>query len=297
MITYIDRKTGELKFEKVAGEKSLKWLYNSPIGMNVLELIVKKKIFSYFYGKMQDFTISKGKINDFIKKYEIDETEFKIPKNKYKNFNNFFARELKEEFRPISNELTSLISPCDGRVLAYQKIDKDNLIQVKGVAYKMQELLISEELASKYVNGSCIVIRLCPTDYHRFHFPDSGIPIAPEKIKGSYYSVNPIALNKVAQVYCSNKREITILHSDNFGDVGIIEVGATCVGSIVQTFVPFSKVRRGEEKGYFKFGGSTVILLLKEGTAYIDEDLLRNTQDGIETKVEMGMKIATKLNQ
>jgi phosphatidylserine decarboxylase len=296
MITYIDRKTGELKFEKVAGEKSLKWLYNSPIGMNVLELIVKRKIFSYFYGKMQDFSLSKGKINNFIKNYEIDEKEFKMPKHKYKNFNDFFARELKEECRPINNDQTSLISPGDGRVFAYQKIDNDNLIQVKGVAYKMQDLLGNEELALKYTNGSCIVIRLCPTDYHRFHFPDSGIPVAPEKIKGDYYSVNPIALNKIAQLYCSNKREITILHSDNFGDIGMIEVGATCVGSIIQTFVPFSKVKRGQEKGYCKFGGSTVILLLEEGIAQIDEDLLKNTQNGIETKVELGMKIATKIN-
>jgi phosphatidylserine decarboxylase len=297
MIEYIDRMTGKREIEKVAGEKSLKWVYESPIGMSVLELFVKRKLFNYLYGKIQDSKISKKKIENFISEFEINETEFKIPKDMYENFNDFFARELKKEARSIDEENENIVSPADGRILAYNSIEDTKLIQVKGEYYDLKELLVKEELIEKYKNCSCFVVRLCPTDYHRFHFPDSGVAEAAEKINGTYYSVNPIALNKKSRIYCRNKREVTIFHSDNFEDICIIEVGATCVGSIIQTYSPFHKVQKGEEKGYFKFGGSTVIMLIQNGIIDIDKDLIQNTKEGLETKVQMGMKIGKKIHR
>jgi phosphatidylserine decarboxylase len=150
-------------------------------------------------------------------------------------------------------------------------------------------------LAEEYDKGVCIVVRLCPADYDRFHFPDSGIPKGVRKINGMYYSVNPIALQEIAKIYCQNKREITFFESDHFDKIAYIEVGATCVGSIIQTYTKEEVVNKGEEKGYFKFGGSTVVLFLKKGQVKIDEDILKNTQKGIETKVNMGECIGKKL--
>ena len=131
--------------------------------------------------------------------------------------------------------------------------------------------------------------------YHRFHFPDYGIPTEHIHIKGHYYSVNPIALHKVAEIYCQNKREITIFNSQNFNKILLLEVGATCVGSIIQTFEPGEVVSKGDEKGYFKFGGSTVIMLLKKGQVSIHQDILDNTEAGVETKINMGEAIGFKL--
>ena len=138
----------------------------------------------------------------------------------------------------------------------------------------------------------CIIIRLAPVDYHRFHFPVSGNVSPNKKIEGDYYSVNPFALRKKAEIFWLNKREYTILSNPLFGDVIMAEVGATMVGSIVQTFKG-SSVNKGEEKGYFKFGGSTVVLLFEKSKIHIDEDLLINTAKGYETTVKMGERIGT----
>ncbi|WP_129598196.1 phosphatidylserine decarboxylase [Anaerophilus nitritogenes] len=294
-INYINRKTSAKEKEIVAGDFFLKWIYDTKIGSTILEMIVKRKMFSSIYGKMQDLSFSKRKINQFIKDLKIDMKEAEIENiEEYKNFNDFFARKLKKEARPIEKDEKYLVSPADGRILAYENIDKNSIIQVKGFTYTLKELIGDEELANEYQGGDCIVIRLCPADYHRFHFPDSGIPMETKKINGLYYSVNPIALKKVASIYCQNKREVTLFHSNHFKEMILIEVGATCVGSIIQTYIPNRKIQKGEEKGYFKFGGSTVILFLKKEAVQIDQDLIKNTEKGIETKVNMGERIGTK---
>ncbi|QEK11433.1 phosphatidylserine decarboxylase [Crassaminicella thermophila] len=295
-IYYIDRKTGQRMKEIVAGDKFLKWIYDTKPGNTLLEIFVKRKIFSFLYGKLQDTSFSRKKIKGFVQKLSIDMSEAERECiEDYKTFNDFFARNLKKEARPIDLEKKHLISPADGRVLAYENIHKDKVIQVKGSLYTLEEFFCDRNLAKEYDQGACIVIRLCPADYHRFHFPDSGIPYASKNIKGQYYSVNPIALKKIMGLYCQNKREITVFYSDNFGKMILAEVGATCVGSIIQTYKEKKQVYKGEEKGYFKFGGSTVIMFLKKGEINIDKDLLYNTQKGIETKVNMGECLGKKL--
>jgi len=291
-IKYFDRESNIIKEEKVAGEKYLKWLYEHPVGMGLLEMFFKKKMFSYFYGKLQDRAISSKKIADFVRDYEIDMTDYKLAIEQYSSFNDFFYRELKEGARPIDTNVNSLISPSDGRLLAYKDIDIGQLIQVKDSNFSLTEVIGDDKLAQDYNKGFCFVLRLCPVDYHRFHFPADGIANVFQEIKGNYYSVNPIALRKKAQIYCQNKRQLTFFHSDVFGDILLIEVGATCVGTIIQTYSPNKRVAKGEEKGYFKYGGSTVIMFLKPETITIDEDLVNNTLRGIETKVKMGMGIA-----
>ncbi|MBU5674883.1 phosphatidylserine decarboxylase [Alkaliphilus sp. MSJ-5] len=291
-IYYIDRKTGERKKEVVAGDRFLRWMYNTYSGNSILQLIVKKKLFSSLYGKIQDIAFSKNKISSFVNQLNIQMDEAEIEDIlKYKNFNDFFARRLKKDARPICNEAGSLVSPADGRVLAYENIKMDEIIQVKGSIYRLEELFQDTKLAQQYDGGTCVVVRLCPSDYHRFHFPDSGVSYYSKKIDGNYYSVNPIALSKIAKIYCENKREITLFNSDNFGQMVLIEVGATCVGSIIQTYEEGKKVEKGEEKGYFKFGGSTVIMFLQKDSVKIDDDIIKNTNDEIETKVDMGDRI------
>ena len=294
-IYYVDRKSGQRVKEVVAGDRYLRWVYGNPLGHTILELLIKRKVFSALYGRLQDLSYSSKKIDHFVRELHIDmkEADRENPKE-YRCFNDFFSRKLKGEARPVSLEEDTLISPADGRLLAFENIDKERIIQVKGFTYTLRSLFNDEGLATKYQGGTCIVVRLCPADYHRFHFPDSGIPFKHSRLKGHYYSVNPISLQKITEVYCQNKREITVFQSDHFSQMLLMEVGATCVGSVIQTFDPEKPVAKGAEKGYFKFGGSTVILFLKAGTVKIDEDILENTAKGLETKVNMGEGIGMK---
>ena len=148
----------------------LNWLYSNSLGMGLVERFFKKKIFSTLYGQLQDIPFSKRKIAKFVKEYDINMEDYARPIHEYSSFNDFFARELKEGARPIVSEGNRLASPADGRVLAYQYIKKNKVLQIKDSYFTLKDLLGSEELAHTYDGGSYIVVRLCPTDYHRFHF-------------------------------------------------------------------------------------------------------------------------------
>lgn len=296
MIKFYDRKTGEYKIEKVAGEKYLKWIHESSVGKSFLELFVKRKLFSVLYGKYCDSSFSSRKIANFIKEFDIDMNISQKSESDFKNFNDFFTRKLTNNARYIDvNDNKTLISPCDGKLLAYSNIDIDKIVQVKGFEYSLKELIGNDIIASEYQNGTCLIFRLCPTDYHRFHFFDSGVCGETNKITGSYYSVNPIALSNIKKVFCQNKREWSMFETDNFGDVLYVEVGATCVGAIEQTYNENQRVNRGDEKGYFKFGGSTVVLFFKKGKVNIDNIIIENSTKSIETAVVLGEEIGEKL--
>lgn len=294
MIQIYNRKTKSYEEELIAGKKYIEWTYESPIGKNITELIAKRKFFSKFYGMYCDTKFSSKKIKAFVDEFHINMNQSEKDISQFKSFNDFFIRKLNDTARPIDNNPNILISPGDGRLTAYENIDLNNLVQIKGMTYSLKELINNNSIAEKYNNGICLILRLCPTDYHRFHFVDSGIPIQTTHIKGNYYSVNPIALKSIPKLFCENKREWSILHSDNFGDVLTIEVGATCVGSIIQTYTPNKPVKKGEEKGYFKFGGSTTILFFEKDKIKIDSDILEQSKLGFECKVNLGEHIGIK---
>ncbi|KGK87269.1 phosphatidylserine decarboxylase [Desulfosporosinus sp. HMP52] len=295
MIKFYNRKNKSYEIEQVAGEKVLNWTYSSPLGMNLLEAVIKKKMCSSLYGWYLDRRISKNKINPFIEKFNIDMSIAEKSSQDYLSFNDFFYRKLKPTARVMDSDRNSLVSLGDGKLFAYEDIDLEKLVQVKGLTYSLKELIKNPQVAEKYQKGTCLILRLCPTDYHRYHFIDSGTCEDTKKIKGSYYSVNPVALRKVKKLFCENKREWSTFHSDNFGDVLYVEVGATCVGSIIQTYTPQQPLKRGDEKGYFKFGGSTVILFFQANKVKIDEDIVEQTKLGYESYVLLGERVGTKI--
>jgi phosphatidylserine decarboxylase len=289
-IQYYERESGQIKTEKVAGEQWLVWLYYNPIGEATLWALAKRKLVSAIYGTMMDRTSSAKKIHTFIEDFDIDMSVAR--EQEFSNFNDFFTRKLKADARPIDTSSNSVVSPADGKILAYADISNSDFI-IKGYRFDVSSFLDNPDLAQKYHDGALLIIRLAPMDYHRFHFPVSGNVSPNKKIDGDYYSVNPFALRKKAEIFCLNKREYTILSNPMFGNVVMIEVGATMVGSIEQTFKG-SIVNKGEEKGYFKFGGSTVVLLFEKSKILIDQDLLINTAKGYETTVKMGERIGEK---
>lgn len=284
----MERKSGTIITEKVLGQKWLVWLYNNPVGEATMFTLVKRKFVSDWYGKMMDSPSSAEKIKPFVEDYNIDLSI--AQKQEYSSFNDFFTRKLNASARLIDTASNIVVSPADGKILAYQNISNTNFI-IKGFRFDVHSFLADAELGNKYKDGSLMIIRLAPYDYHRYHFPLSGTVSFTRKIEGDLYSVNPIALREMAEIFFLNKREFISISTLQFGDVIMAEVGATMVGSIVQTYENNS-IEKGQEKGYFKFGGSTVVLLFEKGRIQIDKDLLENTANELETEVKMGERIA-----
>lgn len=265
----------------------LYWLYNNPLGELTLNTLVKRKIVSDIYGWYMNTISSAQKIAPFIKDYNIDTSQFEM--KHFNSFNAFFIRKLKPGARKIDTAQNVVISPADGKCLVYPNIDSANFL-VKGTRFDIATFLMNDTLAKKYKNGSLLIFRLAPTDYHRYHFPVSGQLSPTHKISGYYYSVNPIALFKDPLIFLENKRQYQVIQSQVFGEVTMVEVGATMVGSMISTFLGNVAVK-GEEEGYFQFGGSTVVLLFEKGKIRIDTDLIKNSEHHLETSVIMGEEV------
>ena len=286
-IKYIDRKSGKTIIETPPGEGFLKFLYHNPFGKLAILPIAKRKFLSSWYGRKMDKASSVKKIKGFVKELGIDMSEAIKSITDYTSFNDFFYRKLKPEARPIEN---GFVSPGDGKLLAFKNAHNVHNFFVKGRKFTLKEFLSNEQLADKYKNASLLILRLAPNDYHRYHFPYDGTPSEITKIKGDYFSVSPYALaSNFTKVFCENKREFCQLLTEDKGDVLIAPVGATMVGSIIETFTPNETIKKGDEMGYFAFGGSTIVMLANN--LKIDTDILENTKNRIETGVKMGEKI------
>ncbi len=290
-IRYINRKTGTLVTERPPAEGLLKLLYDNPFGKTAVLPIAKRKLISEIYGRKMNKPSSAKKIEPFISKLNIDISESEKSISEFTSFNDFFYRKLKPGVRKIEE---GLVSPGDGKLLAFENIADLNAFFVKGRRFTLEKFLANYKLARKYKNASLMILRLAPNDYHRFHFPYSGIPSEPTKIRGRYYSVSPYAVARnFAKVFTENKREHCILKTEDKGNIIIAPVGATMVGSIFNTFTPGTKVAKGDEMGYFAFGGSTIVMIVDSDKITIDADLIENTKNRMETAVQMGEKIGS----
>ena len=277
-----DRKTGEYEETEQFGAGKLEFLYNNAFGRLFLWLAVSPLV-SGIYGKINSTKKSAKKIPDFIKDQGIDMQDFED--REYVSFNDFFTRQLREGKRPIDNSPTALIAPADSKLLVY-KIEEGMRMQVKGRDYTVDEILSKGTDCSEFDKGYALVFRLCVGDYHRFGYPDNGSLVSHKKIKGKLHTVSPIS--KDHKIYKENSREVSILKTENFDTIAYIAVGALLVGKIVD--YGLSSFTKGEEKGYFEPGGSTVIVIVKD-IVNIDEDILKQSAEGIETKVKYGEKI------
>lgn len=266
-------------------DKALAFLYQTRIGRGMLSVLIKPRI-SIVAGKFLDSSTSRWIIGPFMKKSGIDLSEYEM--SDYRSFNEFFTRKIKPECRKIDWEKTHLIAPCDSKLSVYP-ISQGSRFVIKDTEYSMESLLRSRKLAKHYEGGQLLVFRLAVDDYHRYCYVDDGLKSKNYRIPGVFHTVNPLA-NDVYPIYKENTREFSILKSQNFGRILMMEVGALLVGRIVN-YHERKELKRGEEKGRFEFGGSTVILCLEKNRAVIDEDILLNTSRGIETIVKMGEKI------
>ena len=290
-IRYFNRQSGNIETEQVYGEAFLRWAYGTPFGRATLHTLVKRPFFSKFYGWRMDRPASASRIAPFIRDYGMKVEDFADDPESFRSFNEFFYRKLKPEARPIDDDPNSVVFPADGRHLGFQKASAIESFFVKGQRFDLAALLGSKDLAAVYADGPLVLSRLCPVDYHRFHFPVAGVPSPTQVLNGPLFSVSPLALRENLNYLWENKRTITRLETVRFGNVLVLEIGATCVGSIHQTYTPDKLVEKGAEKGYFAFGGSSTITVFEPGRIKLSEDLLDHSSRQCELYSLMGSRM------
>lgn len=269
-------------------DRFLEWMYGTRPGRLLVKLMIRPGV-SRAAGWLLDRRVSALAVRPFIRKNHICMDDFE--QRRFRSFNDFFTRRVLPGKRPVDDAPAHLIAPCDSKLTVYD-IRPDSRFRVKGTEYTLEGLLQSKELAETFLGGTLLLFRLTVGDYHRYTYIDSGFVTGSTRIPGVFHTVNPAAASR-CPIYRENTREYSLLESLRFGTVLQMEVGAAMVGRIVNA--PGSRnVRRGEEKGRFEFGGSTVIVLLQKGRAILDADLLRNTAQDAETVVRLGERIGIK---
>lgn len=266
--------------------KSVVFLCSSPLGRFLYELSLTLKI-PKLMGAFLRSPLSALYIPGFVKKNKIDMSAFKG--RRFSSFNDFFTRI--DNTRKCDTEALHLIAPADSALSVY-KIEENSGFKIKGFEYTLKDFFGTDEFSARFAGGDCLVFRLAATDYHRYCYIDSGRIEANHFLEGKLYSVQPVCC-RTFKVYTKNRRSWTILHTDNFGDVAQIEVGAFSVGGIKNHHENYS-FKKGEEKGYFDLHGSTIVLLFEKDRILLDEEICKITQGGQEYKVCYGQKIGVK---
>jgi phosphatidylserine decarboxylase len=287
-----NRHQGCLEEEKVLGAALLRFAYQSKCGKILHFGMFGLSLCSRLLGVYANSRFSRRRISGTIEELGIDLSEVEMPKDGFANFNDFFTRKLKSGVRILPDQPGLLLSPADCRMLVYPELTGDNCITVKGASFTVAELLGTEDkkLADSFRDGALCICRLCPADYHRFHFPADGEMLKTWRRRGKYHSVHPIALRQKLRIFSENVRQVSLLELRDFGQMAFVEVGAFGVASIQQTFQD-THFGRGQEKGFFAFGGSTIVMLFQPGKVRFSDDLLEKSRDNVECLVKMGEEI------
>ena len=267
----------------------LRFLYHTAPGRLLLRGLSGRGL-SRLVGRWMDSGLSRPLIGFFLKRYEIRLSDYR--KADYASFNEFFCREIRPELRAMPEDPALFPAPCDGRLSAW-RIGEGTVLNVKQSRFTLDELLDGDPIADRYRDGVCLVFRLCVDNYHRYCFPDDGVKGKERFIPGQLHTVRPIALGALP-VFIRNCREYTMLETAHFGAVTQIEVGALLVGKIANR-PGLREFVRGEEKGRFLFGGSTVIVLLEKGRVALPEELFAQSAQGLELPVKMGQPLGRAL--
>jgi len=301
-IQVFNRYENRIETEMVYGDGAIRFAYGNPIG-RMLGPFIASKMFSRLYGNAQDSLKSAKKVPPFLKKFNIPIDQYRKGSFKenpiessYKSFNEFFIRQFQDGQRPFTPNDDEMGAFAEARYFGHEAMYDDLTIPVKGSMLRAVDLIGDAggdpALAEAFIGGPLMIARLCPVDYHRYHYPDDGKTLKAFSVPGDLHSVNPLALKYRQDIFIRNERRVSILETEHFGKLAYIEVGATCVGKIVQSFDESQPFKKGDEKGYFLFGGSTVVLCGEKGRWQPSEDMLKNTKAGIETYIHLGDVVA-----
>ncbi|MDR2693790.1 MAG: phosphatidylserine decarboxylase [Chitinispirillales bacterium] len=282
--------TRDLKTTELSRRDNLliRFLYNTAPGRVALRLFTARPV-SKIFGVFMNSRASRLLIRRFVRRSRIDMSEY--ADKKYTSFNDFFTRKVKAGSRVFSKVLSDLPAPCDGKLTAC-RIAANSTFQIKGSTYTINSLLQDRALADEFAGGVCLIFRLTPDDYHRYAFVDDGEIVSRKRIKGVLHTVRPIA-GKRYNVYAQNTREYVVMSTKRFGKAVQMEVGALFVGRISNHPLK-DTFKRGDEKGMFEFGGSTIVMLFQRDAVLIDDTIYENTRRNRETVVKMGYRIGEK---
>lgn len=281
-----DREGNPVADANAAQGKLLRLLYGTAAGRRVLKVLTKPVV-SHMAGYALEHPLSTVAIPPFVLKKHIKLEDY--AETHYRSFNEFFTRPVKPSARPVDRSPEVLISPCDAK-LTVVPVEENTHFTIKGAEYSLAALLGCKKLAARFAGGQVLIFRLSTDDYHRYCYPDDCTVGKTRRIAGELHTVNPIASEHDVKVYHRNTRTVTMLHTAHFGTMLQIEVGAMFVGKIVN-HPHGSRVARGIEKGYFEFGGSTVVLVLEQDAVQIDPQILEHSRSGAETVVRYGTGI------
>jgi len=284
VIKVYDREKKDFYVEDEYGKESLELLYNTLRGRILLKLFFSNRLYSKMVGMFEKSIFSRKKVKKFIEDYNIPLKEYE--KDKFKSFDDFFIRKKNKKYLEVDMDKDTLIAPCDGKVQMF-KIDDALRLKVKGSMYNLAELLEDKKIVNRYRGGTCLVYRLSVDDYHRYCYIDKGKPLLYREIKGKLHTVRPIA--KRYNVFARNQREYMVANTENIGEIIYMEVGAIQIGKINNFKV--RKFEKGQEKGYFSHGASTIVIILQEDMVKIDDDIVEMSRKNIETKVKYGQKV------
>jgi phosphatidylserine decarboxylase len=295
-ITYWNRHTAREEEEQVYGGAWLEWIYGSALGKAALHTLVKRSAFSALYGALMDAPGSAKRILPFIEEYGLNAGDFLDAPESFRSFNEFFFRKLRPEVRPVDGRSEVAVLPADGRHLGFADASAAEGVYVKGQRFDLGALL-GGETSERYRGGALVCSRLCPVDYHRFHFPVAGVPGEAVRTGGFLYSVNPIALRLNLGYLWENVRWLVEVESGDFGRVAMLAVGATNVGSVVETYRCGERMEKGSERGYFRFGGSYMMTFFEPGRVRLEDDLLEAGRTGRELYARYGTPLGRRLSR
>lgn len=291
ILTIIDFESGTRSEEKVAGRTEMEWLYGSAVGES-LRSVLKLPFASQLYGAWQSSSLSRSKIEPFVREFEIPMHEFES--GPFDSFNDFFIRKFRTGLRSFPTQPAAFPAFAEGRYSLLEDVRANTSLSVKGATIELSELIQDSDLIKMFSGGSVLIARLCPVDYHRFHFPDDGHIERCFNISGELESVNPLTFQANPRVFLRNERHISVCATKQFGKILLLEVGAMMVGKIIQTHKGPAPFLKGDEKGYFLFGGSTCIAITQPGAVQWDTRLSSNTKAGFETLVRLGTCIGMR---
>ncbi len=287
----VDRRNREIFEEKVLGGSWMSLAYDSALHPLLKYTLFNSGLASRVLGWYTRRPISRKRIRPTIESLGIDTSEFLDPVDSFRSFHEFFVRRLKPELRPFDQDSSVFCSPADSRLSLIPDLGADFEIPIKSQFLTIEGLTRRLDM-EKFNGGLALIFRLCPADYHRYHFPTDGKIIEQWEISGRYDSVHPTALKLGLPIFTENRRVVSLLELQNFGPALFVEVGAFGVGGIVETHRE-PEFRKGEEKGYFQYGASTLILILEKGRLLPDPDLMEFSEQGLECLVRAGERLGT----
>jgi phosphatidylserine decarboxylase len=285
-----NRTAGRVETERVYGDVGLRLLYGTTAGRWAAHRILAGDALSRLVGVLQSTRASARRVADFVETFDIPMEEFED--KEWTSFNEFFVRRFRPEAREFCSTPERMPAFSEARYLAFVRVEQELTLPVKGQHLTPQAILGDAARAAVFADGPLLIARLAPVDYHRFHFPDDGEVLDEYRIAGRLHSVNPFALRARSDILATNERHVSILATANFGRLAMVEVGAMNVGKIVQNHPTGEPFRRGDEKGYFCFGGSTILLFGEPDRWIPSPDLLEQTAQQRETLVRLGDEVA-----